>query len=69
MMLRHETVVATSTLEEHGANKVATINDVATINPRSFKESGHNRSNKVATKQEQTREIHVAASTRGRDLG
>ena len=68
-MSQRETMVATSTLEEHRANKVATINDVATINPSSCKESGRNRSNKIATEQEQTREIHLATSTRGRDIG
>ena len=62
-MSRHETVVATSTLEKHLANKVATTNDVATINPYSNKESGSNISNEVATDQEQPREIHVATST------
>ena len=68
-MSLQEIHVATSTLKEHRANKVATINDVATINPSSCKESGRNRSNKVAIEQEQTREIHVATSTRGRDIG
>ena len=33
MMSQHETMVATSTLEKHRANKVATTNDVTTIDP------------------------------------
>ena len=58
MMSRHETVVATSIMEKHRANKVVTTNDVAT-----FDLSMLQGSNKVANELEQTREIHVATST------
>ena len=62
-MSRHEIVVATSTLEKHLANKVATTNDAATIDPSSCKKTGCNRNNEVTTDHEQSREIHVATST------
>ena len=66
---RHHREVATSTLKKHLTNEVATINDVATIDQSSCKKTGCNRNKEVATDHEQSREIHVATSTQGRDIG
>ena len=63
MMSRNVTEAATSTLEKHSENKVATTNDVVATDQSSCKKTSCNRNKDVATDHEQSREVHVVTST------